>query len=412
MPRFAFHAPLARLATLCLVFLSLASSLVAQQPISLADADLRAQTLFQQAGVTGMVLVVVRNREVMIRGYGETAPGSGRAPDANSFIRLCSVSKVLTTDLFLKLVSDGAVSLNDPLQRFAPRGKLVPTGDDATPITLLDLATHTAGLTREVSSYPRKTPHFTFPDFGFRWSWLPTQKLSATPGTTAVYSNIGFDLLGDALTSATGNSYAQLLHDRLLQPLNMWDTTLFPSIDQCARLMQPIKDQGPCTATEASGASGGIYSTGADMAKLLKYLLQTPGAPAEPAAALAVRLDPRKLKFIQGLSHAGDPTGIGLAWIQLGDPATSSAIVEKTGGGAGFTTYIALNPKRQTGIFVAATWGKDGQIDLFHESNNLLASLSNVQPIPPKVHLARRAKRPPAPRPLKTRGHHSPASAG
>ena len=30
-------------------------------------------------------------------------------------------------------------------------------------------------------------------------------------------------------------------------------------------------------------------------------------------------------------------------------------IIEKTGGGAGYTTYIALNPARHIGIFVAAT---------------------------------------------------------
>jgi serine-type D-Ala-D-Ala carboxypeptidase/endopeptidase len=382
--------PAARLILCGALLFALAACVVAQQPLSLADADLRAQSIFQQSGTTGMVLVVVRNREVMVKTYGETFPASGRAPDSNSLIRLCSISKIFTTDLLLKLVADGKVALTDPLLRYAPPGKTVPQAADGTSITLLDLATHTAGLTREVSSYPRKTPHFTFPDYAFRWSWLPTQTLSSTPGTAAVYSNIGFDLLGDALASAAHTSYATLLHDRLLQPLNMWDTTLVPSVEQCARLLQPIKDEGPCTDTQASGPSGGIYSTPADMAKLLQYLLQIPGAPTQPAAALAVYLDPKQLKSIYGLSHAGNPTGIGLAWIQLGDPATPSAVIEKTGGGAGFETYIALNPKRQTGIFVTATDGKGGaQIDFFHESNNLLAALAGVPELPPKVRTAR-----------------------
>jgi D-alanyl-D-alanine-carboxypeptidase/D-alanyl-D-alanine-endopeptidase len=394
------------------LLLALAPTLAAQQPLSLADADLRAQTIFQQSASTGMVLVVVRNREVMVKGYGETFPGSGRAPDASSFIRLCSVSKVFTADLLLKLVSDGKVSLSDPLQRYAPRGKLVPKAADGSGITLEDLATHTAGLTREVSSYPRKTPHFTFPDQAFRWTWLPKQTLISTPGTAALYSNVGFDLLGDALASATHTSYATLLHDRLLQPLNMWDTTLVPSVEQCARLLQPIKDEGPCTDTQASGASGGVYSTPADMVKLLQYLLQIPGAPAQPAKALDVYLDPKQLKSIYGLSHAGDPTGIGLAWIDLGDPSTPSAVIEKTGGGAGFTTYIALNPKRQTGVFVAATWGKgEAQVDLFHESNDLLAALANVPPLPPKAHKVRAPGKHPKPHRRKglTRSTSQPA---
>jgi|HubBroStandDraft_1064217.scaffolds.fasta_scaffold06666_4 D-alanyl-D-alanine-carboxypeptidase/D-alanyl-D-alanine-endopeptidase len=383
----------AQLEILCSLFLALASVLAAQEPISLAEAAQRGQTIFEKSALTGMILVVVRGNEVLIKGYGDTIPGSGHVPDSHSFVRLCSVSKVLTTDLLLRLAADGKIKLTDPLERYAPHGKPVPEGVDGNPITLLDLATHTSGLPREVSSYPAKTPHFTFPSYAFRWAWLPSQKLKTSPGTAASYSNVGFDLLGDALASASGKSYAQLLHERLLQPLDMWDTTLFPSLEQCARLLQPTGDEGPCTDTDASGASGGLYSTPADMVKLLQYLLHASGAPAQPSGALDVYLKPQDLKSVQGLSHAGDPTGIGLAWIQIGDPATPSALLEKTGGGAGFTTYIALSPSRQTGIFLAATWGKgDAQIDFFHEANNLLAALANVPPLPPKV------RRAPAPR--------------
>jgi D-alanyl-D-alanine-carboxypeptidase/D-alanyl-D-alanine-endopeptidase len=376
--------------------LALPLSIRAQQPLPLAEADQRAAELFQQSGFTGMVMVIVRNGEVSIKGYGETYPGSGVRPDADSLLRLCSVSKVFTTDLLLKQVAEGKVSLDDPLQRFAPHGKLVPSGPAGQRITLLDLATHTSGLPREVSSYPKHTPHFTFPDKDFRWNWLPAQHLKSAPGTAAFYSNIGFDLLGDALASATHKSYAQLLSEQLLRPLALYSTTLVPSQQQCARLLRGNRDEGPCTDTQPSGPSGGLYSTPADMARFLGYLLRAPGYPAPPADDLAVHLTPAQLKTMDGLNHAGDPTGIGLAWIQLGDPATPSAIIEKTGGGAGFSTYLALSPSRQTGIFVAVTDGEKGwRIDLFHETNDLLAALANVPPLPPKApkpHVSRKHK--------------------
>ena len=397
----AFTTPQPAAVLLLLAVSSLASppSLQAQQSVSLAEAAQRGQAIFDQSAVTGMVLAIVHNHEVLIKGYGETAPGSGRTPDSSSEVRLCSISKVFTSDLLTKLVSEGNLSLTDPLLKYAPPHSKVPEGPNGTDITLLDLATHTSGLPREVSSYPPKTPHFTFPNRAYRWAWLPKQKLASAPGTAAVYSNIGYDLLGDALASAANTSYASLLHDRLLQPLNMWDTTLVPSSDQCARLLQPIKDEGPCTDTQPSGPSGGIYSTASDMVKLLEYLLRLPGSPPAPDANLAIYLKPDQLKSVQGLSHAGDPTGIGLAWIQLGDPATPSAILEKTGGGAGFTTYIALSPSRQTGVFLAATWGKgDPKVGFFQESNNLLAALANVPPLPPKAHRATPPKHHPRPR--------------
>ena len=359
----------------------------AQQPLSLADADLRGSTIFEQSAVTGMVLVVVRNREAMMKSYGETFPGSGVRPDPNSLIRLCSISKVFAGELLSELISEGKVTLNDPLQRFAPPKTIVPEGTGRTPITLRDLATHTSGLPREVGSYPAKTPHFTFPDQTFRWTWLTKQRLLTRPGTDALYSNVGFDLLGDALACAANKTYAQLLNERIVRPLGLRDTTLTPSSEQCARLLRGTGDEGPCTDTQASGASGGVYSTSADMARVLQYLLHTPGATAQVGPAIAVYLKPAQLKSVQGLSHAGDPTGIGLGWIQLGDPDGPSALMEKTGGGAGFETYIALSPKRQTGIFLAVTDGKGrAQISLFHEANNLLAALANVPPLPPKVH--------------------------
>lgn len=399
-------SPIPVAASLMLSAALLASTLTAQQPLSLDEANQRGETIFQQSGSTGMVLVVVRGQESMIRTYGETAPASGIRPQPDSEIRLCSISKILATDLFARLIADGKLALDDPLQRYAPKGKRVPQYAIGQPITLRDLATHTASLPREVGAYPRKTPHFTFPSYAYRWTWLPRQVIKTPPGTKAAYSNIGFDLLGDALASASGESYAHLLHDTLLEPLKMWDTTLVPSADQCARLLQGSRDQGPCTDTQASGASGGVYSTPTDMVKLLNYLLHIPGSPAQPTAALEVFMEPDQLKSIQGLSHAGDPTGIGLAWIQLGDPATPAAIMQKTGGGAGFTTYIALNPQRQTGIFLALTQGTgEAKGDPYFEANNLLAALAGVPPLPPKVHPARPARH-------RAKAHRRPAKSG
>jgi D-alanyl-D-alanine-carboxypeptidase/D-alanyl-D-alanine-endopeptidase len=267
---------------------------------------------------------------------------------------------------------------------------------------LQQLATHTSGLPREVSTYPAKAPHFTFPDQAFRWEWLPRQKLPLRPGTAALYSNVGFDFLGDALAAATHKSYAQLLNERMLRPLGMWDTTLVPSQEQCARLLRGTGEEGPCTDTQASGASGGVYSTSTDMARMLQHLLHISGSGVPPGPPIAVYLKPAQLKSVQGLDHAGDPTGIGLAWVRLGDPDGPSVVMEKTGGGAGFETYVALSPNHQTGVFLAITEGMGrAQIDFYHEANNLLAALANVPPLPPKVRPVRTVKQKPA-------RHHRP----
>ena len=207
----------------------------------LQSADPFVADLFRRSASTGMVVVVVRDNETWMQSYGQTYPGSHQKPNADSLLRLCSLTKIMTTDLLVKLVADGRVSLSDPLQKFAPHNVIVPVrtvrGLSGRPITLRDLATHTAGLPREIAYPAGDAGHFTFPDYNFRWQWLPGYRLRFVPGTAAHYSNIGFDLLADALSAAAGKPYPQLFADRIAKPLGLRDTTLSPTPGECARLL-------------------------------------------------------------------------------------------------------------------------------------------------------------------------------
>lgn len=396
-----------------IVALATSPVLAQTQLPDLQSAGALGADLFTRSGSTGMVLVVVRNNQVFFRGYGETAPNSGQLPTADSLLRLCSLTKIFTTDVLVKLINDKTVRLNDPLQRFAPPHTVVPKR--IQPITLEDLATHTAGLPRELGNPPRGTPHFTFPDYRTRWHWLPAQHLRSTPGTAALYSNIGFDFLSDALQSAAHKPYPALLAERTLNPLNMRQTTFFPNTAQCARLLVPADDNGPCTVTENTPGSSGLYSTASDMAIWLKYLLgsQGPATPnqkivTQPSAAQAVYIVPSSLVSEKGLDHAGAPSGIGLGWIHLLPPNNSSHIIQKTGGGGGFTTYIAINQPRHTAIFLAATDGPAGyRFNLFKGADDVLLTLAGLPPIPPEPPkrpsrpAPKRAPRRPARKPLR-----------
>lgn len=377
--------------------------------VPLQQAAAFGDDLFLRSGSTGMVLVIVRNREVYFRGFGETAPGSHQTPTPDSLLRLCSLTKIFTTDLLTKLMLDQTLRLDTPLQTLAPPHVRVPLRDGHSdrPITLADLATHTSGLPREVGPAPRSTPHFTFPDYRFRWRWLPAAHLLSTPGTAALYSNVGFDLLGDALEAAAHKPYAALLYERTTGPLHLTQTGFTPTSDQCLHLLASAHDQGPCTDTQNSAGSSGLYSSAADMAIWLKYLLGTeaPAIPAQNPAAQAVYLPlPGTLSSAKGLDHAGVPTGIGLGWLHLLAPGDPSEIVEKTGGGAGFATYIALNQTRHIGLFLAATEGPAYRFNLFKAANDLLLTLAGLPP---------RAPEPPPPSRSSTHGagrKHEPRS--
>jgi len=353
----------------------------------LQSADSVLADLFHRSRSTGMVVVIVRDHETWMQSYGQTAPGSHQKPNADSLVRLCSLSKIMTTDLLVKLAADGRVSLSDPLQKFAPHHVTVPVltvrGQSGRPITLRDLATHTAGLPREIAYPEGDSGHFTFPDYNFRWQWLPGYRLRFLPGTAVHYSNIGFDLLADALAAAAAEPYPKLFADRIAKPLGLRDTTASPTPGQCARLLIGARNEGRCTDTTAAEGSGGMYSTANDMTRWLKYLLGLPGvAVHQNPAATATYIPTSELRWTQGVGRAGVPSGIGLGWMHLNQPDDPAMIVEKTGGGAGYTTYIALNPAHHIGIFVAATQDLHAGPVIFRESNDLLLHLAGVTPVP------------------------------
>jgi D-alanyl-D-alanine-carboxypeptidase/D-alanyl-D-alanine-endopeptidase len=353
----------------------------------LQSADPFMADLFHRSRSTGMVVVVVRDNQTWMQSYGQTYPGSHQKPNADSLVRLCSLTKIMTTDLLVKLIAGGQVSLSDPLQKFAPHNVTVPDrtihGLSGRPITLRDLATHTAGLPREIAYPAGDSGHFTFPDYNFRWQWLPGYRLRFLPGTAAHYSNIGFDLLADALGAAAGKPYPQLFADRISKPLGLRDTTLSPTPGQCARLLIGVRNEGRCTDTTAAAGSGGMYSTANDMTRWLKYLLGLPGVPMhQDPAATATYISASELRWTQGIGRAGIPNGIGLGWVHLNQPDDPTMIIEKTGGGAGYTTYIALNPARHIGIFVAATQDLHAGPVVFRGSNDLLIYLAGLTPSP------------------------------
>jgi D-alanyl-D-alanine-carboxypeptidase/D-alanyl-D-alanine-endopeptidase len=120
----------------------------------------------------------------------------------------------------------------------------------------------------------------------------------------------------------------------------------------------------------------------------LKYLLRTgpPGIPAQDASAQAIYILPSNLVSQKGLDHAGEPTGVGLGWIHILPIDSPSHIVEKTGGGAGYATYIAINHSRHTAIFLAATDGSvNTHVNIFNAANKLLLAVAGLPPLPPPL---------------------------
>jgi CubicO group peptidase (beta-lactamase class C family) len=108
--------------------------------------------------------------------------------DQDKVFPLASVTKPLVALSVLVAVEEGALGLDDPA---GPEGS-----------TVRHLLAHASGLA---------------PD---------KDLVVAKPGTRRIYSNAGFDLLGDHLAAVTGLGCADYLHQALAEPLGLTGTAL------------------------------------------------------------------------------------------------------------------------------------------------------------------------------------------
>jgi serine-type D-Ala-D-Ala carboxypeptidase/endopeptidase len=307
---------------------------------------------FLEYGVPGLVLGAIRNGETALAGFGETSEGSGKTPDGDTMMRIGSITKVFTGATLASLVADGTVKLTDPLQKHLDWGITVPSRDGHV-IWVIDLATHTSGLPREVeleSGVP--TPEIYA-------KALAADPLLFAPGTGGLYSNFAFDVLSAALGSAAGKPYADVLKQRVLDPAGLKDTvcTLRPGDE--ARLMQGHNVDGsaqpnvPLTPIMAGATA--LYSTPNDILRWLGWHMDrrsTDNAEMRLVDHVAYVFRDQ-LSPVFGFDESGHMNAMGLGWIIMAAEGSRPLILQKAGGYQGMMLYCAFAPSKNIGAFVA-----------------------------------------------------------
>ncbi|MEJ5901988.1 MULTISPECIES: D-alanyl-D-alanine-carboxypeptidase/endopeptidase AmpH [Brucella/Ochrobactrum group] len=355
------------------------SSKAKAEDLALKDAvSMAGMQLFLNSGAPGLIIAVVQGDDSVIQAYGETAPGNDTEPDARSIFRIASVSKVFAGDLLAALAAKGKLKLTDPLQKYAPEGAKVEV--NGRPITLLDLATHSAGLPRELPNPDTKITNNPFEAFDrdYYWKWMSSNQPAYAPGTTTIYSNLGYGLLGDALAKAGGADYSTVLANEVLKPAGLTDTTNVLSDEQKKRLMTGLdpldKPDANSPVPDIMYASAGIYTSAEDMVRWMRWHLDGASQLREDAL-----LDHTLWLPYDGLKHvvgtevtAGD--GMGLGWVATLPSNQTPFLLGKSGGLGGFMSYVVLSPNRKLGIFVVASRVNFAMFENIHSQVRELAA--------------------------------------
>lgn len=233
---------------------------------ALVDSVVKASLLTK--GVPSVSVAVVRGDETLVqRAWGLADVASGRAAHPSTLYAIGSNSKQFTAALVLRLVDRGRLTLGDSIGRH-----LSGLRPEWRAITIEQFLNHTSGLQRggfvDMSRIEEDVPGDSIIARAAR------DTMAARPGTTFLYSNTGYVILGVLIEKLYGKAYAAALRAEIARPLGL--TALRYCGDAEAgpratgyRLSSSDGTLSPPPALHPSqqlGASG-ICSTAADLAK-------------------------------------------------------------------------------------------------------------------------------------------------
>ena len=360
----------------------------------------RLQRYVDDELLPGWLVAVARKGKVAyLETYGHRDREAGLPMQADTMVRMASMTKPITAVAAMMLWEEGAFELRDPIHRFIPSFKETRVwrgGTHAAPVTeplqdpvaIWHLLTHTAGLTYGfLFSHPVDAMYRAA---GFEWGNPPgknldevcdvlaAQPLLFQPGTEWNYS-MATDVLGRVVEVASGQTLDEFFRTRIFEPLGMVDTAFWCPPEKAARMAaayvpapgskkavrSPMPDTTGAKPVFLSGG-GGLVSTAGDYQRFATMLLN--GGSLDGTRLLSSRtvkyMASNHLPGNADLSQFGrqlfaetsfDGIGFGLGVSVTVDPVKAKVIASPGdyGWGGAFSTWFMVDPTEEvTALFL------------------------------------------------------------
>ena len=298
-------------------------------PTMSADQELLAEVVQKVLVSEGAALAV------MIDGNGavvEAANGfnhEGQAPTSSDTFRVGSITKVFTALATLTLVEEGAVDLDAAAARYISRAA-VPDG-----VTVRDLLQHTSGIydAGDIQALFEAPERIWAPE-EILDIWLTTSPREA--GSAFTYSTSNYYFLGLLIEEVTGQPYATVIRERLLEPLDMSDTFI-GHYEDGPEPFDPYLPRGAenfdyTSIATATWSAGAIVSSPQDLHTLFTALFDEQILAGDTVATMA----------------SDDRYGLGLRIFDQN-------LVGHDGFSPGYTTWVLHAPDTGVTTFLAST---------------------------------------------------------
>jgi CubicO group peptidase (beta-lactamase class C family) len=273
-----------------------------------------AQRYVEGGSLPGLLTQVYRKGELVHTGVaGQMDVARGKSMREDAIFRIYSMTKPITSVALMMLVEEGLIGLDDAVHTHIPAWKnlgvyasgvatLLPDQPPAfmttpveRPMKVVDLVTHTSGLTygflmrTSVDAAYRKARIGDFQTAGgldTMIEQLAGLPLEFSPGTAWNYS-LSIDVMGYLVQKLSGMSFGEFLRTRLFEPLGMHDTAFHcPSekLDRLTSCYQPGREGGLIVQDDSQKSSyatppalesggGGLLSTAHDYMRFCRMML-------------------------------------------------------------------------------------------------------------------------------------------
>lgn len=321
------------------------------------------ETLLDSHDTAGAAVAVVRDEEVVARGFGVRDLRSGAPVTPETMFHLASVSKPFVATAIVSLAAppdDGEplLDLDAPITDRVPEFTLADGREGE--VTARTLLSHTSGLP-DVAEYGWHDPQLGDDALSEFARSLSGWRLQSEPGSTFSYSNAGYELLGLLLSRVLGTTFEDAVRQQVLTPLGM-RTSTFLRADVPAHLAASPHVGMPLTVPDAAypytrrhAPSSTLHS---NLVELCRWMVAhvDPVARGDEGDGGWARLDPAlRDRMWQPVVSVGEPPwedAMGLGWA-MGN-YLGHRTVSHSGGDPGFGSKLVLVPDRRTGVVVLA----------------------------------------------------------
>jgi CubicO group peptidase (beta-lactamase class C family) len=316
--------------------------------------------------IPGVSAAIVVDQDVIWKGASGYADLARKAPATPETIySICSISKLFTSLATLQLRDQGKLRLDDPVVKILPWFTPKTAYANDGPITVEGLLTHASGLQREFADTLWLEPNMAFPSIDELKKGVADRETAYRPEQYFQYSNLGFTLLGQVVSAASGQAYAEYVKANLLGPLGLTNTfSEMPPEERGKRLAmgysgvdrEGTRHPMPFYQTRAMASAAGYASTALDLAKFASWqfrLLEKGGTEVIAANTL------REMQRI----HFMDPNwtttwGLGFEISRHGD----KTFVGHGGSCPGYRTQLTLQlDEKIATIAMANTFDTDAE---------------------------------------------------